>query len=118
MAIEHLCIIALAGGAAEQMVYGNIANDGDRLDVIEAKAFIADAYRNEFFRSYQLSRMRSAAENLVRSDWARVRIERLANALIEQTTIGANEIYELTASGIRPAPFEQYGHAYVIGGQR
>jgi hypothetical protein len=116
LALEHLCLICLSGPAAEELFCGPIADAGDKLDLAQARAFIADGY-NEFMRPYELARLRNAAENLVRSHWARERIKRLAAALIDQGSLAAEAIYALTASRIRPATLKEYGNAYVIGGQ-
>jgi hypothetical protein len=99
--IEHLCLICLAGGEAERMMFGNITDHGDHIDVAMAKNYIADAYP-EIMRGYQLSRLRGAAASLVATGWAREGIRRLGDALLERETIHPLQIYDIVASRDRP----------------
>ena len=116
-ALEHLCLIALAGPAAEELFVGPITDHGDFLDLSMVKSYLEQGYP-QFQRGYQLARLESAAENLVSTDWARARIKRLADALMKQTSLDADEIYSLTAARITPAAPEEYGFVHIIGGQR
>lgn len=75
LALEHLCIICMAGPEAERLFCGEITDDGDKIDVTMAKNYIADGYP-EIMRGYQFGRLRDAAASLVRTDWARFRSRR------------------------------------------
>jgi hypothetical protein len=101
-ALEHLCLICLSGPAAEELFCGPIIDNGDFLDMTMARGYVEQGY-DELQRGFQLQRLRDAAEHLARTDWARKRIQRLADALIEHGSLDADEIYALTASRIRPA---------------
>jgi hypothetical protein len=106
----------LSGPPAEELFVGPITDHGDRLDLTMVKSYLGQGYP-EFQRGYQLARLKSSAENLVGTDWARKRIQRVADALIEHGSLGAEQIYELTASRIRPCRPEEYGFVHIIGGQ-
>jgi hypothetical protein len=116
-AIEHLGIICLSGPAAEELFCGPITDGGDHTDLTMAKNYIKDSYYPEITHGYHLSRLRSAAEHLVRSHWAKERIQKVADALLVHGSLDAETIYNLTSSRIRPATLEEYGNMHVIGGQ-
>jgi hypothetical protein len=97
-AIEHLCLICLAGPASEEVYCdGPIPDFGCFRDFAMARSYIADAFPL-ITQNYQFDRLKSAAKDLVRTPWAREGIRRLSDALLARTTIHALDIYDIVAS--------------------
>ena len=94
--IECLAILCLSGPAAEEMVCGPICDGGDRGDLEMARTYLRSRF-SELEVAQQMQRMRDAANRLVRTRWAEVRIWAIAGALVERGTLTADEIYTLTS---------------------
>jgi hypothetical protein len=77
---ESLLTFFLAGPEAEKEFCGASDDGGDRIDVHNARRYLARQYA-PLHIGFQLLRYRDAAQRLVRSAWAQQRIRVLADAL-------------------------------------
>jgi hypothetical protein len=91
--LECLTVLCLAGIAAEEMLCGPITDGGDAPDLQMAREYLARAIPNPLRAAAELARCRVAAERLVRSEFARQRIAKLAAALLRQGTLRGEEIF-------------------------
>jgi hypothetical protein len=91
-AIEHLCIISLAGPAAEELFCGPITDSGDKVDLRIARGYL-EPYFPAIALGAHLHRLRAAAQRLVID--AKPKIKLIADALIAYGSLTGDEVYEL-----------------------
>ncbi len=96
--LEALVVICLSGAAAVQHFFGNVTPDSDHGDIAQARQLLSRRY-NELEIGLQLSRYRSAAERLVRTEQARIKT--IAELLIERGSLTGEQIAMLWE---RPRP--------------
>jgi hypothetical protein len=69
LGVEALAILCLAGGAAEEMIFGS-ADGGDRIDVEMASPFLLGVYTKSQLQR-EMNRARAGARRLVRTPMIR-----------------------------------------------
>jgi hypothetical protein len=107
MALANMCVLCLAGPAAEEFFVRPIIDGADRVDVEMAKRYLAEAGVDPLLIGVEIGRCRDAANGLVRTDWARDRIQLIAAALLERGTLSGEEICGLK-SGFDSSAFCPY----------
>jgi len=95
LGFEVVAVICFAGICAEELLCGPIEDGGDLLDLRMVRAHIARSVSNPLQVGVELARHRDAAARLVRSQWARQRIAKLAAALLSRGTLSGEEIHGL-----------------------
>ena len=93
-ACEALLTFYLAGSGAEKEFCGASDHGGDRIDVDNARRYLARRFA-PLQVGFQLVRYRDAAQRLVQSAWARQRIRVLAEALLSHGTLTGEQIAAL-----------------------
>ena len=94
LACEALLTFYLAGSGAEKEFCGASDHGGDRIDVDNARRYLARRFA-PLQVGFQLVRYRDAAQRLVQSAWARQRIRVLAEALLSHGTLTGEQIAAL-----------------------
>jgi hypothetical protein len=92
--LECLCTMGLAGAAAEICYCGPISDGGDQLDLQMVRDYLAPWF-GPLQIATEFGRLRAAAARLVRTDWARQRIELIAAALLQRQTLSGAQIEAL-----------------------
>jgi hypothetical protein len=99
--LESLCVLCLAGPEAERLFCGAIEPGTDAIDIAMARRHLARRHLARRFAPLRVGaemvRMRASAERLVRSEWARERIELIADALLRYGTLSGTEISGLSS---------------------
>jgi hypothetical protein len=95
LGLETLVTLCLAGPAAEELFCGAITDGSDQGDLKMARKYIARSISNPLRAAGELSRLRDAAQRLVRSAWAQHRIRLLADALLRHGTLTADDVAAL-----------------------
>lgn len=95
LGLESMVILTCAGRAAEELFCGTDGADADQGDLANARAYLARAIANPLQAAVQLSLYKSAAERLVRSEFARDRIRVLADALLRHGTLSGEQIHRI-----------------------
>jgi hypothetical protein len=93
--LECLTVVCFAGIAAEELFCGPITDGGDQPDLRMAREYLARSISNPLRAAAELSRLRDAAQRLVRSGWAQQRIRLLADALLRHGTLTADDVAAL-----------------------
>ena len=91
--LEAMCVLCMAGPAAEEFFCGKIDDGSDETDYKMARD---DALQIGF----QLNRLRNAADRLVRTEWAQHRIRAVAAALLRHGTLTGDEIGVMIAANV------------------
>jgi hypothetical protein len=112
LAIEHLCIISLAGPAAEELFCGPITDSGDKVDLRIARGYL-EPYFPAIALGAHLHRLRAAAQRLVID--AKPKIKLIADALIAYGSLTGDEVYELLSSASRRRA--SLGNVHIIASQ-
>ena len=97
LGFEAIAVICFAGICAEELLVGPIEDGGDVPDLRMVREHIARSVSNPLQVGVELARHRDAAARLVRSQWARQRIAKLAAALLQHGTLRGEQIFELTS---------------------
>lgn len=95
LAIECMVTMALSGPAAETFYVGAIGDGSDRADIEMARTYSAQRLHPAQI-GMALARLRTAADALVQTPWARDRIRLIATALVKCGSLSGAEISELT----------------------
>ena len=95
--LECMVTLCLAGPEAEKEFCGPITDNSDRIDYQMAYEYLARQL-HPLQVGAELTRYRDAAQRLVRSQWAQQRILRVADSLLQNGSLSAEEIYELAAA--------------------
>ena len=90
--LETIVQICLAGPEAEILFCGAITDGADYGDYAMAREYLARHF-DPLRAAAELARLTAAASRLVRSEFARQRIEKLAAALLTRGTLSAEEIF-------------------------
>jgi hypothetical protein len=97
-ALECLCVMGLSGAEAEKCYVGAITDGGDHLDCQMVRDYLAPWF-GPLQIAAEFGRLRDAAARLVRTDWARRRIEQIAAALLQRQTLSGAQIEALQPAG-------------------
>jgi hypothetical protein len=92
--VECLCVMGLSGPEAETRYVGPITDGGDELDYQMVRHYLG-CFFGPLQIATQISRHREAAARLVATEWARRRIETIADALLWQRTLSGADIAAL-----------------------
>jgi len=92
--LECLVTMCLAGPMAEVMACGPITDGGDQTDYQMARDYLARRF-GPLQIGAEIARLRDAAARLVRTQWARQRIETIAAALLQLQTLTGAQIEAL-----------------------
>jgi hypothetical protein len=92
--LETLCVLCLAGPEAERLFCGSIEPGTDSIDIEMTRAGLARRF-DPLQIGAEMVRMRGSAERLVRTAWARERIEVIADALLARGTLTGEDIAAL-----------------------
>jgi hypothetical protein len=95
LGFEAIAVLCLSGIAAEEMLCGPITDGGDLPDLLMVREHIARSVANPLRAVAELLRCKSAAERLVRSEFARDRIGVLADALLRHGTLSGEQIHRI-----------------------
>ena len=96
--LERQAIVALAGPAAEEMVFGWPLPDGvDTGDVANARRYLVPMYADSQIQR-EIRRLRDTAAVLVRQPRSRRWIETIAQALLDSRTLSGDEINVLLST--------------------
>jgi hypothetical protein len=90
--LETIVTLCLAGPEAETLFCGQITDGSDQPDLRMAREYLARSISNPLRAAAELSRLRDAAQRLVRSAWAQQRIRLLADALLRHGTLTADDV--------------------------
>lgn len=94
--LEAMVTLCLAGPAAETFYVGPITDGSDETDYRMAREYLSRRY-DTLEIGVQLNRMRDAADKLVRTQWARDRIERISAALLARGTLTSEDVAALVS---------------------
>ena len=97
-AFEALTVLCFAGIAAEELFCGKIEDGGDLPDLQMAREHVTRAIADPLQVELELARCKTAAARLVRSQFGATRIRLLADALLHNGSLSAQEIYEVAAA--------------------
>jgi hypothetical protein len=89
--LESLVVMCLCGPEAERMAFGAIEDGTDATDLAMARRYLAKRLEPVQLAA-EMMRLRGSAERLVRTVWARARIEVIADALLARGTLTGEEI--------------------------
>jgi hypothetical protein len=92
-----MVVLCLSGAAAEREYGGPITDDSDRTDVAVTRKILSRHYE-ALQIGFQLNRARDSAKALVRTPWAKSRIQVIAAALLGQGTLTGDEIGVMIAA--------------------
>jgi hypothetical protein len=87
-----MCVLCLAGPAAEECYVGRIDDDAGKGDYQQVREILAARMFDVLQISAALSKFRDSADRLVRSPWASERIKRIATELLRVGTLNAEQI--------------------------
>jgi hypothetical protein len=91
IALESLCVMCMAGEAAEEFFIGPITDNSDRADYEMARSYLA-RYYDPVRIGAGLKQARDPADRLVRTPAVAERIKLIANALQQRGALSGDEI--------------------------
>jgi hypothetical protein len=102
IALEALGTMCLSGPEAETLFCGAINDGSDQIDHDMARRYLSQQF-NALQIGAEFTRLRDAAQRLVRTPWAEQRIRLLAAALLRCETLSAEEVFEVALSSLPSA---------------